>query len=292
MSKLIRTDTLFGTWKAEILSGQQPTRFELADPTSPLAKIQAAPGRVLLWAGQPGIGKTALLCQLFIDGLRLNPDLRVLAVNVEMAPEVLLERQLSRLSGIPLSVVQTRAFKREHTERLNHGFDIIEDIGPRLAFMQGPFSIENVAESADEFEPSIICLDYLQRFTVGDDSTDKRGSVGSLMSTVRRFADAGACVFVVSALARQKNSQGRNSYDAETLTMAAFRDSSELEFGADDAYILTRGEQPTDITARHLKSRNGQCEDIALEFDGSIQRFTPTFADDIGRQAESWWANG
>jgi replicative DNA helicase len=109
------------------------------------------------------------------------------------------------------------------------------------------------------------------------------------MSLIRRFADAGSCVFVVSALSRQKNSQGRSGYDADSLTMAAFRDSSEIEFGVDDAYILTTGQEATERTLKHLKARNGECRDIPLEFNGAVQRFSGTFVDDIVSQSESWW---
>ena len=78
-------------------------------------------------------------------------------------------------------------------------------------------------------------------------------------------------------------------FDAETLTMAAFRDSSEIEFGTDDAYILTTGKEPSERVLKHLKSRNGEGRDIELEFDGAVQRFSGTFIDDVVSQAESWW---
>ena len=71
--------------------------------------------------------------------------------------------------------------------------------------------------------------------------------------------------------------------------MASFRDSSEIEFGLDDAYILTTGEEPTERTLKHLKSRNGECRDIVLEFDGSIQRFSGT-VDVVASEVGSWWS--
>jgi hypothetical protein len=71
--------------------------------------------------------------------------------------------------------------------------------------------------------------------------------------------------------------------------MAAFRDSSEIEFGLDDAYILTTGKEPSERVLRHLKSRNGECRDIALEFNGSVQRFSGTFVDDVASEVGSWW---
>ena len=292
MKNLIRGDELFSSWRRELLSGTPPISWALADEASPLNAIQAGPGRVTALGGQPGSGKTAIVMQLITDGLRLSDELRVLIANVEMAPGVLMDRQLSRLSGIDLNIIQERKFQSDHTERLNVGLTELESICGRLGFVEGPFTFENVAAAADELEPQILVLDYLQRFQSSASSDDRRGGLDQSMSLVRKFADAGSCVFVVSALSRQKNSQGRSGYDAETLTMAAFRDSSEIEFGVDDAYILTTGKEPSERVLKHLKSRNGKCRDIALEFDGAIQRFSGasgTVADDIARQAESWW---
>ena len=109
------------------------------------------------------------------------------------------------------------------------------------------------------------------------------------MNCIRQFAEAGAFVFVISALARQKDSKGRTGYKAESLGLSSFRDSSEIEFGVDDAFILATGKDPAERTLMHLKSRNGECRNIALEFDGAVQRFGGSIINDAGSQAESWW---
>ena len=287
-SNLIRGDQLFMGWKRDLLSGKAPVRWELADEDSPLKAIQAEPGRVKALGGQPGSGKTALVMQLMVDGLRLSDDLQVLVANVEMSPDVLLNRQLARLSGIDLTTIQDRKFSPEHMEQLHAGFSELESIVGRLGFVKGPFTLENVARAADELEPQILVLDYLQRFTCSA-SEDRRGGLDQSMSLIRKFADSGSAVFIVSALARQKNAAGRSGYDPETLTMAAFRDSSEIEFGVDNAYILAAGKEPNERTLKHLKARNGECRDIALEFDGAVQQFSGTFIDDVATKAESWW---
>lgn len=289
MKNLIRGDELFRDWKRELLSGKPPVRWELADDSSPLSSVQAGPGRVTALGGLPGGGKTALAMQLMTDGLRLSDDLRVLVANVEMPPDELMNRQLSRLSGIDLRTIQERSFAADHMERLHTGFAELELIIERLGFVRGPFTFERVAAAADELEPQILVLDYLQRFQSSASVDDRRGGLDQSMSLIRKFADSGSCVFVVSALARQKNARGQNSYDSKSLSLASFRDSSEIEFGVDDAYILTTGKDPTERTLMHLKSRNGECRDIALEFNGAVQRFSGTFVDDVVSQAESWW---
>lgn len=125
------------------------------------------------------------------------------------------------------------------------------------------------------------------RIAVGGRQDSEAALLGA--SLIRRFADSGAAVFIVSALARQKNAAGRSSYDPETLTLSAFRDSSEIEFGLDNAYILAGGKEPHERTLKHLKARNDECRDIALEFDGAVQQFTGSFVDDIATRTEGWW---
>ena len=61
------------------------------------------------------------------------------------------------------------------------------------------------------------------------------------------------------------------------LNLASFRESSELEFGADDAFILVPDENAdydtVTVTLRHLKARHTAPKDLVLEFDRRTQRF-------------------
>jgi replicative DNA helicase len=58
------------------------------------------------------------------------------------------------------------------------------------------------------------------------------------------------------------------------LNLASFRESSELEFGADDAFILIADPKNHDlVTLRHLKARHTEPRDIELTFDRRRQHF-------------------
>ena len=80
---------------------------------------------------------------------------------------------------------------------------------------------------------------------------------------------------------RSKDARGRNSY-AEGLGLASFRESSELEYGADSAFILSPDGDGV-VTLKHLKDRHGECRDIPLRFDGARQSFTVGAAADSSR---------
>jgi replicative DNA helicase len=271
-------------WRQEILEGKAPVLYPVG--TGELADIEIGPGTVTLLGGAPGAGKTAFAMQLILDGLRLTDDLRALVANVEMSPAALLDRQLARLAGINATLIRRRRLAPEHADRIEHALLTLEPLAERLAFLRPPFTLENVAATADDFGAGLLLLDYIQRIRPGDRDhgdkrSDQRGSVNVTMDFIRQFADAGVAVVVVSAVGRTKDRKGRSSYAGDGLNLASFRESSELEFGCDDAFILTPDgdDQGAAVTLRHLKSRHGEARDIALIFDRRHQRFTPAGAD-------------
>ena len=268
-------------WREDLLTGKPPTLYRVAE-SGPLAEIEIGPKLITLFGGAPGAGKTALVMQGCFEALRINPTLRCVVCNVEMPPEVLLERQLSRLSGVPLSAIRHRRIEAEHAERIDAGFAMLAEVVDRLAFTRPPFDLANVAAVADAFAPlssgggTLLVLDYLQRINVPGHGGDQRTAIDAAMGFVRQFADAGAAVVAVAAVGRQKDSRGRSGYAAESMNQGSFRGSSELEFGADSAFILTAGDddaEPNRRVLRHLKARHGELCDIELTFDGSTQRF-------------------
>jgi len=265
----------FADWRDDVLSGNPPTLYPVG--TDELARIEVGPKLVTLVGGAPGAGKTAFTMQCVVDGLRLNESLRAVVCNVEMTPAVLLDRQLARLSGVDASTIRSRRLTGDHAGRIDQAMNALEHVAERLCFVRPPFTLANVAAAADAFNANLLLLDYIQRIAPSGERTDRRAAVDAAMDYLRQFADAGVAVIVVAAVARQKDKRGRSSYAGETLTLASFRESSELEFGADDAFILSPDQKAADLVLlRHLKTRHTEPQDLTLQFDRRLQRFTPT----------------
>jgi replicative DNA helicase len=262
---------VLASWRDDVLAGTPPVLYPAG--IGELARIEIGPRLVTLIGGAPDAGKSAFVMQLLIDALRMTPELRAIVCNVEMPPSVLLDRQLARLSGIDLSLIRHRKLTAEHAGRIDQGLATLEPLCDRPAFVRQPFDLANVAATADAFDAGLIVLDYLQRIAPPGEHGDRRGAVDASMSYLREFADAGVAVVVVAAVARSRDSKGRSSY-GEGLNLASFRESSELEFGCDDAFILSPEEDGESVTLRHLKSRNGEPQDIDLTFHRRLQRFT------------------
>ncbi|MBN2559404.1 MAG: AAA family ATPase [Phycisphaerae bacterium] len=268
-----------GDWRDDVLTGKAPVLYSVG--SGELAWLEVGPQLVTLIGGAPGSGKTALTMQLVVDALRLTPKLRVLVCNVEMPVAVLLDRQLARLSGVDLTTIRCRRLGAEHADRIDHSMNTMEAFAERLCFVRPPFGLGNVAAAADDFHADLILLDYIQRIAPPGQHDNRRSSVDATMDYLRQFGDVGVAVIVVSAVGRSKDGRGRNTYAGDGLNLASFRESSELEFGADDAFILTPNKGDDDgVVLRHLKSRHSEAKDLFLDFDKPRQRFTP--ADDQG----------
>ena len=119
------------------------------------------------------------------------------------------------------------------------------------------FDLANVAATADAFNAQLSSLLNYPTHPPPGDHGDKRGAVNATMDYLHQFADPGVAVIVVSAIGRSKNERGNSTYAGDGLNLALFRESSELEFGCDDAFILTTDDddQGEAVTLRHLKSR-------------------------------------
>ena len=259
-------------WRDELLSGTPPTLYPVG--VGDLAYVQLGPGLVTLLGGAPGAGKTALAMQFVLDALRLTQPLRVVVCNVEMPPGELLNRQLARIAGVDLTSIRHRRLTAEHGERIDAGLATMEPLAERLCFVRAPFTLDNVAATADAFRGDLLLLDYIQRIAPPGEHKDHRGSVNALMDFLRKFTDEGYAILAVAAVGRTKDTKGRSSYDANGLNLASFKESGELEYGADSAYLLCPDGDGETVTLRCLKDRYGEPRDIALHFDRPCQRFT------------------
>lgn len=265
----------FDRWRHSVVTGERPVVWVAG--AGELATIPLGPNLVTMIGGSPGAGKSALVGQLVCDALRLNPELRVAWVSVEMAPGVLLDRQAARLSGIPASTIRHRRFGAEHAPRLDAAFSTLGELMPRVAFVEPPYDLGNIASTAEVFGAGLLVVDYIQRITVHGDDSDPRQRATRVMDALRIFARAGVGSLVVAALSRTKDARGRSSYDGDGLGLASFRDSSELEFGADcAALLLPDSGDPAgpDVVLRIPKERHGEApRDIHLRFDRAHQAF-------------------
>ncbi len=235
----------------------------------PFDLIDLRPGRVLLLGAPPGAGKTTLTLQLVSGILANHPQLRVVIGNVETAPAALVEKLFARLAAVSLDAIMNRELVADERRRVEAAITEHTPLLDRIAFLEQPFTLAHTKDAMVGFGARLCVIDYAQRFTVGDG--DERTKLDAMMNQVRALATAGAGVVLVSSVSRQKNAVGGSTYAG--LSLAAFRGSAELEFGADSAFILHTSKEGI-AALECVKSRFGQMRDIPLRFNGAMQTFS------------------
>lgn len=289
MTDYMRGTDAFASWRDDIQHNREPVLWPVDS-----WDVEIGPGRLVILAAAPGLGKTTLAVQWAADILRRNADVFAVLQNVEMSPGALLDKMLSRFSGVPLAdIYHRRELPAVWAEKRDVALDIIREIVPRLYFVTGASTLvaaQNTMKAASQETGLSECLyvaDYVQRISAGN-ASGERESINKVMAGLRNIAQTGGAVLAVAAAGRQKAEKGGSNY--ENLGLASFRGSSEIEFGADAAYIIETIKGDTNITRMIcVKNRFGFTRAVTVEFDRLRASFRPVAEVDLKADIKKAW---
>ena len=232
---------------------------------------------LILLGAPPGAGKTAL-AQMLFEGMAKRGT-KCLYVNLEMSPQQLLARSISRIAAsngdklTTLDVLQGYKWTYEQEEAVMiAAAEYKRDIAPRMVYNTPEnvkSNIDNIIEYANKEaekaeavgDPApLLVLDYLQVVT-GDDREDAVHLIQRSVSMLKNYAiKHNTIVFAIMANNRISNKSG-------VTTMESGRDTSNLEYGADlmlgldfteclpNELLGTEGKKLTELTKEEKKYR-------------------------------------
>lgn len=260
-------DALF----ARIATGQMPQLFKLG---TALDGLEIGYGLVATVGGPPGGGKTVFAMQSVFEAIEFNPKLRAVVANRESSMEVLLQRELARRSGVHSRAIRLGNCTETQLQDVKLAVDQLRPLLDRVSSLDEPGELPMLKRLLSE-EPGLLVLDYVQKFAP---SGEVKAGVTEVMTTARQFARAGWAVLALSATARTQT-KGRSSQDSQQLNLASFRDSSEIEYQSDAAYLLVDSEEPgsTEKVRKTLiqcvKNRHGEKVNRTLNFNMPLSQF-------------------
>lgn len=253
-----------------INAGELP---QLLPQRAALSGIEIGPGLVTPIGAPPGFGKTALAMQVMFDALELDPELRAVVANAETSFDVLVRRELTRRTRIKSNDIRFGRLTPHDLERINAEIGELIPRLQRVDVLNDPCNLVQLLRLKDE-QPGLVVVDYLQKFSPTD--KDARQGVNEVMAGLRGLAKLGWSVLCLSATKRDVN--GR--HDSKELNLSSFRESGEVEYNADSAYVLRDngpvGDKPyiRHVTLGHVKNRHGEKKNHELRFHMPRMEFT------------------
>jgi replicative DNA helicase len=235
-------------------------------------------GTMMVLAGMPGTGKSALALQVCIGAMLVNPDLRVLWGLGEMTPEALACRAIavgSVLMGLdPVTLPQAG---RRSTSARKTADELRRDLGSRLHIV-APLTLDRIEAAVKATGAKLLVVDYLQLVRV-EGHADRRQQVDAVVTGLRELTlTHGLALVAISNIAR---SVGR-----DTRAGGVGKESSEIDFAADFILLGDPADEDDEhglraVRYRCLKNRHGRPRDIEGTFDGALQVFTAAEAERI-----------
>ncbi|MEM1225839.1 MAG: DnaB-like helicase C-terminal domain-containing protein [Planctomycetota bacterium] len=277
--------SLLDAYEDRFNSGSMP---QLIRQKAALDGIEVGAGLITVIGAPPGAGKTALASQVAFDACELDPNQIVYNLNAEMSFDALLRRQITKATRIASDKVRFGHLSDAELSHVKQACELLRSKLDRFSIYENP-GMGSLLDLLGQ-PPGLIVVDYLQKFAPADQ--DVRHGVNAVMTMLRRLANAGHAVLALSATKRSV----KGTHDSKELSLSSFKESGEVEFNADSAYVL-RDDGPIDsgcqyirrMTLGHVKNRHGAKVDRALEFHMPRMEFTapaPTVHEEFAQYAD------
>jgi replicative DNA helicase len=209
------------------------------------------------------------------DILARHPHVRAVITNTDMGHRDLLDRERTRISGVPIDGSGETPERSDLRERMAESLVRLEHTARRICFAPMGTTLDQVARIARDWDAKLVVVDWIQRINVDWASRDPQSLSARKMEILRGLADDGFAVVAVAAVSRGHDVKGRSTYEGVGFSMASIRDSSEFEYGADDVWTLSAiGDDGACrlLLAKH-KARYGEKMKCEVVFAPTVQRF-------------------
>lgn len=233
--------------------------------------LGAVAAELLLIAGNPGQGKTALAMQWATAAAQNGEKSGILSL--EMGRRALRNRLISGLTGVPMQILRTREWPSpKHKKLAVEAAQYLASI-PLYVDDRSGLDAQQVYDTLTYWKQQgigIAFIDYVQR--MGGENESRVQQVGDAIRAIKSAAkDNDLPVVALSSLNRQANS-------GEKPKMSWLRETGDLEFEADTILMLHYPEDDLydDVRACDLhvmKQRNGPTGIASVRFNKPATRF-------------------
>jgi replicative DNA helicase len=243
------------------------------------------PGQMVVVAGRPGMGKTALALNFALD-LALRQGLPGAVFSLEMQSEDLMLRMLSSMSSVDFHALRSGRLREDELRRVTMAAEKLSS-APMYITEPGRLDLDGIRANLRRMKRQLnirwVVIDYLGLVNSGLRRVDTRAQeIGYISRTLKHtFLDLG----LAGIVAAQLNRESVRTTGSETVTrrprLSDLRDSGEIEQDADNVLMLHRTDADLDaqgdLEAEIIiaKQRQGRTGTVSVVWQGHYVRFQP-----------------
>lgn len=261
-------EALCDAYITEEVSGKPPGTIGTGVPFFDENLGLLAPGEVLVMAGRPGVGKTALALQMADAAVRAGK--RATVFSLEMSGKDLIGRLSRQRSGRRAAVVKGCSkgeYQAAKEARIGAAQAIKSEKGRLYVYeVQEAASVAQIEDrvamlASADLTPDVVVIDYLQLVAPEDSRAPREQQVALISRRVKLMAlTYKVPVILLSQLNRDAEKNDRRP------RMSDLRESGSIEQDADRVWLIypEEGSAPASdnpavpVTIEQAKNRNGQ----------------------------------
>lgn len=223
------------------------------------------PGNLIAVGARTSLGKTSLL--LNFASKFLSKGIRVLFISAEMMSDEILDRLVSMGADIPISRLRQGALSPLDLTKAGDEFARLYE-SPMWFLEGGQMNMSRVRNAIDACNPSVVFVDFIQRFTPPNPAMNRAAYFSDLANEFKAVAmNKKLVVFAASQLNRDVEQDG-----GRAPQLSDFKESGGIEESADIAILLQvkkKEETPEyrKIVMHVCKHRNGPTGRVNFVFE-------------------------
>lgn len=224
-------------------------------------------GNLVAVGARTSLGKTSLLLNIAMNFLKQN--LRVLFVSAEMIADEILDRMTAMDADLPIAKLRKGHIYDDDLKKFHTSLEKFHEL-PMWFLEGGKMSIGRLRTAIDATNPSVVFVDFIQRFVPPNPSMNRAAYYSDLANEFKATAmNKKMVVFCASQLSRdiEKDNNGKG----RAPSLSDFKESGGIEEAADIAMLLQaqkKEETPLQkkIIVHVLKHRNGPTGTVPFQF--------------------------
>jgi replicative DNA helicase len=200
---------------------------------------------VIILAGRPGSGKSALAANISVAVARQNPDASVVFFSQEMSAQQIATREISKESKVPAIKLRNGSVKHEDFQEIGEavksleGLDILIDGTAAIKLSQIGSKLRQIVRKK---KISLVVVDYLQLLEGGGRSKARGDNRTGELTEITKGLKVLAKEFCVPFLILSQLSRECEKRDDKRPMLSDLRESGSIEQDADVVMFVYREE--------------------------------------------------